>query len=84
MLKQQSYPSSADPDVLHRTHNAPSDFQGIFSEKYWQRQSKYGVIQKKVVHRAFENHVDCLEQKELLQSNTRTKDYLCANFQDIW
>jgi len=28
--------------------------------------------------------VDCLEQKEFLQWNTRTKDYLCANFQDIW
>ena len=33
--------------------------------------------------RAFSNHVDCLEQKEFLQWNTRTKDYLCANFQDI-
>jgi len=39
---------------------------------------------KKVVHWAFWNHVDCLEQKEFLQWNTRTKDYLCANFQDIW
>ena len=39
---------------------------------------------KKVVQRAFQNHVDCLEQKEFLQWNTRTKDYLCANFQDIW
>ena len=28
--------------------------------------------------------MDCLEQKEFLQWNTRTKDYLCANFQDIW
>ena len=23
-------------------------------------------------------------KKEFLQWNTRTKDYLCANFQDIW
>ena len=28
--------------------------------------------------------MDCLEQKEFLQWNTRTKDHLCANFQDIW
>ena len=38
----------------------------------------------KVVQRAFQNYVDCLEQKEFLQWNTRTKDHLCANFQDIW
>ena len=28
--------------------------------------------------------MDCLEKKEFLQWNTRTKDHLCANFQDIW
>ena len=28
--------------------------------------------------------MDCLKQKEFLQWNTRTKDHLCANFQDIW
>ena len=28
--------------------------------------------------------MDCLEQKEFLQWNTRTKDNLGANFQDIW
>ena len=39
---------------------------------------------KKVVQRAFQNHVDCLQQKEFLQWNTGTKDHLCANFQDIW
>ena len=27
--------------------------------------------------------MDCLEQKEFLQWNTRTKEHLCANFQDI-
>ena len=44
---------------------------------------RYRVIQKKIVQRAFLNHVDCLEQKKFLQWNTSTKDYLCANFQDI-
>ena len=39
---------------------------------------------KKVVQRAFYNHVDHLEQKEFLQWNTRIKDHGCANFQDIW
>ena len=28
--------------------------------------------------------MDFLEQKEFLQWNTRTKDHLCTNFQDIW
>merc|ERR1712240_725904 len=42
------------------------------------------VHPKKVVQRAFWNHVDCLEHKEFLQWDTRTKDHLCANFQDIW
>merc|ERR1712240_558767 len=39
---------------------------------------------KKAVQRAFSNYVDCLEQIEFLQWNTRTKDHFCANFQDIW
>ena len=34
--------------------------------------------------RAFQNHWDCLDKKEFLLWNTRTKRYLCANFQDIW
>ena len=37
--------------------------------------------------KSFKGHfriMDCLEQKEFLQWNTRAKDHLCANFQDIW
>ena len=45
--------------------------------------SRYGVIQKKCSKGIFESF-DCLEKKEFLQWNTRTKNYLCVNFQDIW